>query len=120
MAEKKLTKKDNLMVIRGIVENANRPDLVAFCDHEIELLNKKNASKGQSKVQKENEIIKDLIIQELTAIGNPVTVTELQNASEELAKYSNQKLTALLTQLTASNDVVRVADKKKTYFSIGK
>lgn len=116
MAEKKLTKRDYFSRLRGIV--ANDSELVAFIDHELELLDRKNSSKGQTKTQKENELVKEVIVAELSRIGSPVTITDMQTASEKLAEYSNQKLSALLKQLVESKDVVKTTDKKKSYFSV--
>ena len=116
MAEKKLTKKEYFAKIRAIV--IDNPDLVSFVDHEIELLEKKNSSKGQTKTQKENELIMDNIVKALSEIGRPVTITEFQSASEEMAQYSNQKLSALFKKLTENGSVIKTTDKKKSYFSV--
>ena len=122
MAEtKKMRKKDYFMKLRGIVEGD--VELVTFIDHELELLEKKNSSKGTSKVQIENEKILDMLIEELTKIGSPVTITELMTKSEVVKGYvladnrplTNQKISALLN---ASDRVVKVTDKKKSYFSV--
>lgn len=114
--EKKLTKKDYFEKIKGVC--ANNAEIVAFCDHEIELLNRKNSKGGLSKTQVENEGIKDQIIAALATVGKAVTITELQASNENMAQYSNQKLSALLKQLVDSKDVVKTTDKKKSYFSI--
>lgn len=114
--EKKLTKKDYYGMIREMV--ANNSELVAFIDHELELLAKKSNSKTPTKTQVENENIMELIKNELARIDRPVTVTELQSESEALATYSNQKLSALLKKLVDTNQLARVIDKKKSYFSI--
>ena len=117
MAEtKKMTKKEYFTQIKGIV--ADNAELVAFIDHEIELLDKKNSSKGQTKTQKENELIMDTIINELAQIGYPVTITEFQSASEKMSEYSNQKLSALLKKLVDTNRVVKTTEKKKSFFSV--
>lgn len=116
--EKKITKRDNFNTLRGIVENLGREDLVEFIDHEIELLNKKATSKKPTKIQVENENIKGLIIEGLENLGKPVTISELQESDENLANLSNQKISALLTQLIKDNKVVRIEDKRKAYFSL--
>ena len=117
MAEiKKMTKKEYFEILKGIV--ADRQDLVDFIDHEIELLTRKASKSGQTKTQKENETIMERIVVALTEIGRPVTITELQNANEEMAEYSNQKLSALLKKLVDDNTIVKTVDKKKSYFSV--
>lgn len=112
----KLTKKDYFKKIMEVC--ANDSNIVTFCEHEIELLEKKNSKSAPSKTQVENESIKAIIIEELANIAKPVTITELQNASERVAEYSNQKLSALLKQLVETKQVVKTTDKKKSLFSI--
>lgn len=117
MAEiKKMTKKDYFNVIKELV--SERQDLVDFIDHEIELLSKKSSRTAPTKTQVENENIKSVIVDTLKALDRPVMITELQSANAELATYSNQKISALLTQLVNANIVARTVDKKKAYFSI--
>ena len=119
MAEtKKLTKKDYFKELREMVAEIGRTDLVDFIDHEIELLTKKGSKSTPTKTQVENEKIKGVIVETLTALDRPVIITELQEANVELANFSNQKISALLTQLVNAEIVVREVDKKKAYFSI--
>lgn len=114
--EKKLTKKEMFGKIMEVC--AENSEIVAFCEHEIELLSKKNSKSTPSKNQVENENIKVAIVEALQVIGKPVTISELQAQNEKMAGYSNQKLSALLKQLVDSQEVVKVTDKKKSYFSI--
>lgn len=117
MAEtKKLTKKEYFAKMREVV--IDYPELVEFIDHEVELITKKNSSKGQTKVQIENEGIMDTIVAELVNIARPVTISELQAESEVLGGYSNQKLSALLKKLVEVGRVVKTTEKKKSYFSV--
>ena len=103
-------------MIKGVCANDTR--IVEFCEHEIELLNRKSSKSTQTKTQIENENIKVAIVNALTEIAKPVTITEMQELNTEMANYSNQKLSALLKQLVESNQVVKVTDKKKSYFSV--
>ena len=52
--EKKITKRENYASLRAIAEDLNRTDLVAFIDHEVELLDKRAAHPTLTKTQKEN------------------------------------------------------------------
>lgn len=113
----KMTKKEMFEMIKGVCANDTR--IVEFCDHEIELLNRKNSKSTMTKTQTENVAIMETIKNALRVVGKPVTITDLQNANEEMAQYSNQKLSALLKKLVESNEVVKTTDKKKSYFSIG-
>lgn len=121
MANSKMTKKDWFEVVKGIVVasgDARVDEMVAFIDHEVELLNKKSAKSGQTKTQKENVEVVAKIENALREVGKAVTITELQTASEEMGAYSNQKLSALLKQMVSKGTVVRTEDKKKAYFSL--
>lgn len=114
--EKRLTKKDMFNKIMDIcVDNA---EIVEFCTHEIELLDRKNSSKGATKVQKENIELKAEIVKALGEIGKPVTISELQASNEKMAMFSNQKLSALLKQLVDAKEVDKTVDKKKSFFSV--
>lgn len=114
--EKRITKKEYFKMIREIV--ADNSELVEFVDRELELLNRKSSSKSKTPTQVENDNIMETIKNELARIYKPVTITELQSESEELATYSNQKLSALLKKLVDTKQVTKVIDKKKSYFSI--
>ena len=121
MANSKMTKKDWFATIRAMVEgsgNEREDEILAFIDHEVELLEKKSNKSGQTKTQKENVEVVAKIENALREVGKAVTITELQTASEEMSAYSNQKLSALLKQMVSKGTVVRIEDKKKAYFSL--
>ena len=112
----KVTKRMRFEQIKSLV--SDNEELVAFIDHEIELLDKKNSRSGKpTKTQVENETIKNTIFNTLQIAGKPMTVTQLL-AAEELKGLSNQKVSALLTQLRDVNKVVRTVEKKVAYYSI--
>ena len=123
--EKRLTKKDYFEMIKGVC--ADRADIVDFCNHEIELLSRKNSKSGATKTQKENEIVANMLVEELAKVGKPITITDLMNTSEIVKGYTlengnnltNQKISAIFKQLVESQKIVKVVDKKKSYFSIG-
>lgn len=123
--EKRLTKKDYFEMIKGVC--ADRTDIIDFCNHEIELLSRKNSKSGATKTQKENEIVANMLVEELAKIGKPITITDLMNTSEIVKGYTlengnnltNQKISAIFKQLVENNKIVKVVDKKKSYFSIG-
>lgn len=117
----KLTKKDNFMKVIEVLESKGLTDLVAVMQHEIDLLDKKASNKTATKTQKENEGTKELILKELARIGRPVTITELISESTEITEVtggSNQKVSALMTQLKKAELVVRTQEGKKALFSI--
>lgn len=121
---KKVTKREYFAQLREVV--ADNPELVAFIDHEVELLNKKNSGNSQTKTQKENAVIAEMLVEELAKAGKPITITDLMNESEAIQNYvlengnrlTNQKISAIFKQLGEANRIVKVTDKKKSYFSV--
>ena len=120
MTEKKLTKREKFAMVREILEQADRTDLVEFVDHEVELLNRKTTSSGKlTPKQEENEKIKNVIVEVLAQNGDGMTVTQLMKTNE-LCEFSMNKLTALVTQLKNENRVERYVEKRVTYFRVPK
>lgn len=121
---KKVTKRDYFEMIKGIC--GDREDIVNFCNHEIELLSRKNSKSGATKTQKENLIVAEMLVQELAKVNKPTTITDLMNASDTIQNYTlengnkltNQKISAIFKQLVENKTIVKVVDKKKSYFSI--
>ena len=114
MANKK-TKREFFGEIREIVKE--NTELVAFIDHELELLNKKTSAKS-TKVNTEQVELMDKIVNALNEIGRSVTISELQKENAEMAEYSNQKLSAMLKKLVDNKQVTKMVDKKKSYFMV--
>ena len=121
MATTKMTKRDYfnaILAVLATVEDTDVSGLTAFVNHEIELLENKRSSTKPTKTQTENLAVKETIVSVLKEIGKPVTITEMQKFSVNLAEFSCQKLSALLKQLVENDKTVtKVTEKKKTYFS---
>ena len=111
----KITKKEMFTMIKAQVKD--NADMVAFIDHEIELLDKKASNKKATKTQEANVGIKSTILAVLEG-GKSMTVTEMQSASAELGELSNQKVSALVRQLVEAGEVVKTIDKKVSRFSL--
>lgn len=111
----KITKVEMFTMIKAQV--SDNKDMVAFIDHEIELLQKKASNKKATKTQEANVGIKSTILAVLEG-ANPMTITEMQGASTELAELSNQKVSALVRQLVECGTVVKTVDKKVSRFSL--
>ena len=111
----KITKKEMFTMIKAQVKD--NAEMVAFIDHEIELLDKKASNKKATKTQEANVGIKSTILAVLEG-AKPMTVTEMQGASAELGELSNQKVSALVRQLVESGEVVKTIDKKVSRFSL--
>ena len=114
---KKMTKKE---MFAQIIANHNLTEEErAFVQHEIELLEKKSSKSGQTKTQKENEILMEQLMVALGEMEKAVTISEFQSLSTaEVATLSNQKISALLKKLVDSGKVVKTVEKKKSYFSV--
>ena len=122
----KPTKKENFIALRALAESANATELVAFVDHEIELLSKKSSSKKPTKTQDYNAQICDAIYNVLSESVAPMTVGELmanpavQAFENENCTISSQKISALLRLMDKEKGdgrVERVPDKKRTLFT---
>lgn len=110
----KKTKRDLFLEVREVV--AGNEELVAFVDHELELLDKKASTKS-TKVNDEQVSLMEKIVNVLNEIGRSVTISELQKENAEMAEYSNQKLSAMLKKLVDNKQVTKIVDKKKSYFT---
>lgn len=112
-----MTKREALTMIKELV-NANE-ELVAFCDHEIELLDKKANAKSSkpSPRQIENDYVKGRIMDVLTTEGQTVTeLTNALNALEDVAttvkgvRLTVPRVTAILRQIdrtSVKNEIVK-------------
>lgn len=110
------TKREYFAELRTVV--ADNADLVAFIDHEVELLDKKNsAPKNPTAKQIENEGFKDMILANLAG-KEPMTCGEIQKTILGDYNLSNQRVSAIVKQLVEDNSVVRTVKQRKAYFSI--
>ena len=120
MENKKMTKKETInLLIDVLMGNKEVEDVQIFIDfltHERELLERKSSNSGQTKTQKENEILKEKIVKTLKELNKFSTIIEIQENNIELANLSNQKISALLKQLVDTNVIEKVIEKKKAYF----
>lgn len=109
----KMTKVEMLGAIKNVV--ADNAEMVAFLDHEIELLGRRNAkgSRGLTKTQKENQEIKARIV-DFLGDGEAHTATEIAHGVD----ISQNKATALLTQLKNDGAIVREVVKKVAFFKL--
>lgn len=109
----KKTKKMYFNELKAIVKD--NAELVAFLDNEIALVEKKNsAKKAPTKNQVENANIKENILNAM-ATDKAYTVSEIIELVD--LEISNQRASALLTQLVNDNKVIRSVEKRKAYFT---
>jgi hypothetical protein len=118
---KKITKRETLTNL--IARYPNDSELVAYCEHEIELLDNKKAS-GSKKVNETALVHETLVYNALASMGKPVTPTDLI-VNTDLSALKNdkgvvttQRVSACLTKLVASGKAIRTVDKKSALYSI--
>jgi len=112
-----MTKKEMFNEIRKAV--ITNDEMVAFIDHEIELLDKKsNSSKKPTKTQVENNGFKASIVAYLTTVDAPKCIKEMQAELSEIAELTNQRVTHMLTDLVKAGTLTKEYVKKVPYYSI--
>ena len=112
-----MTKREMFAEIRNIV--ADNEEMVAFIDHEIELLERKsNSPKKPTKTQIENDGFKAEIIAYLTEVDAPKTIKELQAEIPSISGLTNQRITHMLTDLVKAETLTKEYVKKTPYYSV--
>ena len=112
----KVTLKDNFLMIREILEKAERDDLVEFIDGRIAQIDKKaSKSKGNTiDLTKLTEVVKKVLADKEMTVSEMLKNTELN----ELVDGSNQKLTARLRKLMEVGVVENFKVKKVSYYKL--
>ena len=121
MTNTKMTKREAFEQLLVLAENANRSDLFDVVEHEIDLLDRKNATraKAQTKTQKENEILKEKILATMEP-NVQYRASEIYNLMKEDFQekgYTSNKSNSLITQLKNENKVTRTEEKGVAYFT---
>ena len=112
-----MTKREMFTEIRNIV--ADNEEMVAFIDHEIELLERKsNSPKKPTKTQVENDGFKAEIVAYLTEVDTPKTIKELQAEIPSISGLTNQRITHMLTDLVKAETLTKEYVKKTPYYSV--
>lgn len=112
----KMRKEDYFKVLRDLAEKAGDDMSVEFCDKELKMIENRKGKK--SKAQKENAELVEVVYDALARVERAVTVSELQKADEDMAVYSNQKLSALLKMLKEDGRIIKTMKGKTSYFSV--
>lgn len=132
--EKKITKREviNELLKEDLIQST--PMYKNYLEHELELLDRKNASSKGSKSSEENKTIASMLLEEmakLEATGKAqYTITELMKSSQAIQDYvcengkvlSNSKITAIFKTMLALDNapIVNIKDKKNSYYSLAK
>lgn len=112
-----MTKREMFAEIRKVV--IDNEEMVAFIDHEVELLDKKSASpKKPTKVQLENDGFKATIVAYLATADAPKTIKEMQAEIADISGLTNQRVTHLLTDLVKAGTLVKEYVKKTPYYAV--
>ncbi len=117
---KKMTKAQMFAQIKA---NHNlSADEIAFIDHELELLAKKNsAEKRPTAQQTANAGIATAILDVMTANPNQLfTITELMKRVPACVELTNQRVSAIVRGMVEAGKVERIEDKRKAYFRLAK
>lgn len=130
----KLTKKMALEVAINAIENSTLPnwsysvgeetltiskaDAIEKIQKMIESLdNKANTPKKPTKVQQENESLKQAIAEMLEG-ESPKTISEMLAMGGALEGLSNQKVASIVRSMVNDGKLVRIEEKRKAYFAL--
>lgn len=129
-----------VMTKREVINELLREDLIQdtpmykdYLEHELELLDRKNASSKSSNNEETQEIAYMLLeeMEKFEATGKTqYTITELMKFSDVIQNYtygkdndkvlSNSKITSIFKTLLADKKIANVKDKKNSYYSLAK
>ena len=121
MANKKTTKREYYELIKSKL--ADNTEIVAFCDHEIELLdNRKKTTDGEKKLtpkQKENLVLVATILDNME-VDTIYSISDMQRKIEVCKELTNQKISRLVRRAVAEGTMERVEGKGKALFKLAK
>ena len=107
------TKKEMFNFIKS--KMADDAEVVASCDHELELLERKNSAERKPTVnQLDNKKIKKVVLEKIGT--NSYTITEIIKnvlADTEWADLTCSRMTAIATQMAEDGDLIREVIKRK-------
>lgn len=107
------TKREMFALIASAL--ADNAEVVEFCNHEVELLDRKRGQATKpSKRQLENAEVKGRILEVLGESDAPMTC----GALAEVLGITGQRCSALLTQLVKAEAVCKTYEKKVAYFGV--
>lgn len=120
-----MTKREMYAAIKAIPAVSANEEMVAFIDHEVELLEKKAATpRKPTKTQIENAEAQAKIIEYLFTVDKPLTIREIQEGVAMCAGYSTSKMSHILNSAVYDAEknpegvLEKVYIKKVPYFSV--
>ena len=113
-----MTKTEMFNEIKAVPAVSANPEMVAFIDHEIELIAKRSSGERKpTSKQIANSAIKDAIVAFLTEQTEPVKAVDIMSNVDGLTSIPH--LSALLAQLRSAGIVKREYEKKTPIYSLG-
>lgn len=113
-----MTKMTRVEAINYVTDNYDIPADVAEVLNKIKVsFEKKSTNRKPTATQVANEGIKD-IIRNVLSDGKARTVSEVIADGAFIDTVTPQKISALMTLLIKSGEVVKTMDKRKSYFSL--
>ena len=111
-----------VLEMKEVQANVELVEKLTKMKEQFEKKNKSSVGVDGKKVltaeQKKNEGLKETILEVLTRYEEPKQIKELIAENEELASYTGQKISALITQLLRDEKVIKVIDKKASKFQL--
>jgi hypothetical protein len=113
----KVTKRDYFEMIKTAM--ADNTDVVAFCNREIELLDKKaerakNATRKPTKTQIANEALANDVYDFVANAGAKVAIKDV---ADNFA-ISSQKATPIMNGLVDAGKLVKTVEKRKAFYTV--
>ena len=107
-------------------EGVTIADMVAYCDNELALLERKKAGTSKAAVERAEtrSLLAEIVFDVLTETGKPMTVSEMQVADNRLRvaengePISNQRITSVCHSLVEKGIITNTKEKKKSYFAM--
>ena len=115
-----MTKMTNIKALEYVLTNcADLPSEVTekLTAMKTSFEKKSSAERKPTPIQQENMGHKQEILN-LLADGAQYTITDIMKGVPALSELSNQRVSAIVRQLTLSGEVMRVEDKRKAYFKL--
>lgn len=114
----KVTKTDNFNAIREILVNADKPELVAFVDHELELIARKaeRRSNTPTKAQVAGTILRQAVLDLLQTEEKAMRIADIVAALPVDLEATPGKVSHQLTVLIGEHSVEKEVVKRVNYY----
>lgn len=120
----KTPKRESFMKIQTILADGGYGELAEVMAHEIELVDRKNASKSKAQIEKAKEtaMYADAVEVVLADSSEPILVSEVIKAMPSDMTpdngWSTQKMTSILTSLVKAGKATKTSEKGRSYYAL--